>query len=217
MSWCPGSPDTGVSTVSTHCSSQSRGQPRTRGSALVSATDTHWMGMAGDVPGPVSSARAWALCTEDRMSEGMSPSWPQPVQPAKIARQSRRCGRQPDQWAAGDGPGRPICVRGGANGGEWCGPGAVILGICVVVLVSARQQSTCPPLSVSGQAPCSPLTAQLTPAHSSADSQLPAPATLCLSLCQPSLPTVSLVRDKLLLQRDGYQARQILHSVQRKK
>lgn len=106
------------------------------------------MGMAGDVPGPVSSARAWALCTEDRMSEGMSPSWPQPVQPAKIARQSRRCGRQLDQWAAGDGPGRPISVRGGANGGEWCGPGAVILGICVVVLVSARQQSTCPPLSL---------------------------------------------------------------------
>ena len=49
---------------------------------------------------------------------------------------------------------------------------------------------------------------------------LPAPSpgyTLPLSLCQPSLPTVSLVRDKLLLQRDGSQARQILHSVQRKK
>ena len=161
-----------VSPLSPHtapCSSQSRGQPGTRGSSLVSATDTHWMGMAGDVPGPVSSARAWALCTEDRMSEGMSSSWPQPVQPAKIAPATRAGagGGWTNGW-----PGMARAVQSKCEEELTAGNGAgPVLSFLVSVLWSrCPLDSTCPPLPpllrVSGQAPCLKLTAQLR-AHSS--------------------------------------------------
>ena len=76
-------------------------------------------------------------------------------------------------------------MRGGATGGEWCGPEAVILGICVVVLVSARQQSTCPPLLCSVYQLGRPAPNLLHSSEPSAPS--PGYTTLCLSanlVCQ---------------------------------
>ena len=78
-------------------------------------------------------------------------------------------------------------------------------------LHSTEHLSSSPLLCVSGRAPCSQLTAQLTAPRSSLLCWLPAPAnsaSLSANLVLPQLAK-SVVRDKLLLGRDGYEMRLI--------
>lgn len=146
--------------------------------------------MAGDVPGPVSWARAWALCTEDRMSEGMSPSWPQPAKIAPAIRAGAGGG-----WTNGE----PEMVRADQSEREeeltavsGAGPVlsslvSVLWSLCPLLCSAPEHLSSllCSGIRSGALLPCSQLTAQLT-AQQLTPLLAPSPGytlhyTLCLS------------------------------------